>query len=29
VAGAVGIAGGTPDKDAQIAEAIVAHAAEL
>jgi glc operon protein GlcG len=29
VAGAVGIAGGTPDQDAQIAEAIVAHAAEL
>lgn len=29
VAGAVGIAGGTPDQDAQIAEAIAAHAAEL
>jgi glc operon protein GlcG len=29
VAGAVGIAGGTPDQDARIAEAIVAHAAEL
>jgi glc operon protein GlcG len=29
VAGAVGIAGGTPEQDAQIAEAIVAHAAEL
>jgi glc operon protein GlcG len=29
VAGAVGIAGGTPEQDAQIAEAIVVHAAEL
>jgi glc operon protein GlcG len=29
VAGAVGIAGGTPDQDAQIAESIVVHAAAL
>jgi glc operon protein GlcG len=29
VAGAVGIAGGTPDQDAQVAEAIVAHVVEL
>jgi glc operon protein GlcG len=29
VAGAVGIAGGTPEQDAQIAEVIVAYAAEL
>lgn len=29
VAGAVGIAGGTPDQDAQIAETIVAQAVEL
>jgi glc operon protein GlcG len=29
VAGAVGIAGGTPGQDAQIAEVVVAYAAEL